>query len=60
MVMEAKCCQHAIKLTEDSVAEIIIATLKPLLLALLPDKRKIFIKELVKIGPQYAELVDLL
>jgi hypothetical protein len=60
MPMEAKCCENAIRVTEDQVNKKTVATLKPLLAGLVPETRKAFVKELVKLGPQFAELVDLL
>lgn len=60
MVMEAKCCEHAMAVVKGEEAKAVVTALKPLLAGLLPETRKLFVKELVKLGPQYAELVDLL
>jgi hypothetical protein len=48
------------RVAEQRAAATVVAALKPLLAHLLPETRKAFVKELVKLGPHYAELVDLL
>jgi hypothetical protein len=58
--MEPKCCENAIRVTEEQVAKKMVTALKPLLAGLDPATRKAFVKELVKLGPQFAELVELL
>jgi hypothetical protein len=61
-MMELKCCEHAMKITHEKVMQ----TLNKVLLDTPMDEptRKAFIKqlvkELVKLGPTYASLVDLL
>ena len=54
--MEAKCCEHAIQVTQERVAE----ALKPVLVTLDVNKKKEVVKALVALGPAFASLIDLL
>ena len=60
MVMEAKCCENAIRVTHNEILEKYIAVLKNLLPALTPEQRKVFVKEFYKADSGFAVLIDLL
>ena len=58
--MDPKCCENAMRVVEEEISKKMVYVLKPLLTGLEPAARKAFVKELVKLGPHFAELVDLL
>lgn len=61
MVMEAKCYEQALKVATERVNTTVIESLKRLFPTLSdPEQRKAWVKEFVKLGPAYAELVDLI
>jgi hypothetical protein len=45
---------------EERIGKKMVLALKPLIASLDPEAKKRFVKELVKLGPVFAELVDLL
>ena len=60
MVMEAKCCEYAMSMTQTQTFERVLVLLKALLPALEPTQRKVFVKSFCSMDGRFAELIDLL